>query len=165
MDVADSKRLTERGRQGKIMAAANRRGAGGRHRGVDRGHRRRRPPDPARAHGRRPLPTRCTRRPPRRCARPSNRRVNDVAGARRDRRSTWRMRWDLRSAGRRPSAGPAMEGGAPPVIVGGECIGGVGVAGGDWATDERIAAAAAGRGDRRELESSEREREKEEDGW
>src|SRR4051794_19755233 len=35
----------------------------------------------------------------------------------------------------------AMEGGAP-VIVGGECIGGVGVAGGDWATDERIARAA-----------------------
>src|SRR5881296_4392299 len=40
------------------------------------------------------------------------------------------------------AAGPerwtAMEGGAP-IIVGGECIGGVGVAGGDWATDERIA--------------------------
>jgi len=40
------------------------------------------------------------------------------------------------------AAGPdrwtAMEGGAP-VIVEGECIGGVGVAGGDWATDERIA--------------------------
>jgi len=40
------------------------------------------------------------------------------------------------------AAGPerwtAMEGGAP-VIVGGECIGGIGVSGGDWATDERIA--------------------------
>ena len=40
------------------------------------------------------------------------------------------------------AAGPerwtAMEGGCP-VIVGGECIGGVGVSGGDWATDERIA--------------------------
>src|SRR5215831_11229363 len=40
------------------------------------------------------------------------------------------------------AAGPerwtAMEGGAP-VIVDGECIGGVGVAGADWATDERIA--------------------------
>jgi len=35
----------------------------------------------------------------------------------------------------------AMEGGAP-VIVNGECIGGVGVAGGDWATDETIARAA-----------------------
>jgi glc operon protein GlcG len=32
----------------------------------------------------------------------------------------------------------AMEGGCP-VIVAGECIGGVGVSGGDWATDERIA--------------------------
>ena len=40
------------------------------------------------------------------------------------------------------AAGPerwtAMEGGAP-VIVGGECIGGIGISGGDWATDERIA--------------------------
>jgi glc operon protein GlcG len=35
----------------------------------------------------------------------------------------------------------AMEGGFP-VIVTGECIGGVGVAGGDWETDERIARAA-----------------------
>ena len=26
-----------------------------------------------------------------------------------------------------------------PVIVAGECIGGIGVSGGDWATDERIA--------------------------
>jgi uncharacterized protein GlcG (DUF336 family) len=43
------------------------------------------------------------------------------------------------------AAGPerwtAMEGGAP-VIIEGECIGGVGVSGGDWATDERIARAA-----------------------
>lgn len=43
------------------------------------------------------------------------------------------------------AAGPerwtAMEGGCP-VIVGGECIGGVGVSGGDWATDERIACEA-----------------------
>src|ERR1019366_6408389 len=35
----------------------------------------------------------------------------------------------------------AMEGGFP-VIVDGECIGGIGVAGGDWETDERIARAA-----------------------
>ena len=35
----------------------------------------------------------------------------------------------------------AMEGGCP-VIVEGECIGGVGVAGGDWQTDEVIARAA-----------------------
>ena len=43
------------------------------------------------------------------------------------------------------AAGPerwtAMEGGFP-VIVGGECIGGIGVSGGDWETDERIARAA-----------------------
>lgn len=31
-----------------------------------------------------------------------------------------------------------MEGGFP-VIVDGECIGGIGVSGGDWATDERSA--------------------------
>jgi glc operon protein GlcG len=40
------------------------------------------------------------------------------------------------------AAGPerwtAMEGGCP-VIVEGECIGGIGVSGADWATDERIA--------------------------
>ncbi len=35
----------------------------------------------------------------------------------------------------------AMEGGAP-VFIDGECIGGVGVSGGDWQTDERIAKAA-----------------------
>jgi glc operon protein GlcG len=43
------------------------------------------------------------------------------------------------------AAGPerwtAMEGGAP-VLVDGECIGGIGVSGGDWHTDERIAKAA-----------------------
>ena len=43
------------------------------------------------------------------------------------------------------AAGPerwtAMEGGFP-IIVGGECIGGSGVSGGDWETDERIARAA-----------------------
>jgi uncharacterized protein GlcG (DUF336 family) len=32
----------------------------------------------------------------------------------------------------------AMEGGCP-IFIEGECIGGVGVSGGDWATDERIA--------------------------
>ena len=35
----------------------------------------------------------------------------------------------------------AMEGGYP-ILVGGECIGGIGVSGGDWATDEKIAQAA-----------------------
>ena len=43
------------------------------------------------------------------------------------------------------AAGPvrwtAMEGGVP-VLVGGECVGGIGVRGGDWATDLRIAQAA-----------------------
>ena len=43
------------------------------------------------------------------------------------------------------AAGPerwtAMEGGCP-IIAEGECIGGIGVAGGDWQTDERIAQAA-----------------------
>jgi len=43
------------------------------------------------------------------------------------------------------AAGPerwtAMEGGCP-VVFEGECIGGVGVSGGDWETDERIARAA-----------------------
>lgn len=40
------------------------------------------------------------------------------------------------------AAGPerwtAMEGGFP-IIVGGECIGGIGVSGGDWSFDERVA--------------------------
>ena len=44
----------------------------------------------------------------------------------------------------------AMEGGCP-IIVDGECIGGIGVSGGDWATDERIAREAV-EVDRRELE-------------
>jgi uncharacterized protein GlcG (DUF336 family) len=44
------------------------------------------------------------------------------------------------------AAGPerwtAMEGGAP-ILVDGECLGGVGVAGGDWQFDERVARDAA----------------------
>jgi len=43
------------------------------------------------------------------------------------------------------AAGPqrwtAMEGGHP-IVVDGECIGGIGVSGGDWQTDARIALAA-----------------------
>ncbi len=43
------------------------------------------------------------------------------------------------------AAGPerwtAMEGGVP-ILFDGECVGGVGVSGGDWATDARIAQAA-----------------------
>jgi glc operon protein GlcG len=44
------------------------------------------------------------------------------------------------------AAGPerwtAMEGGCP-IMAGGECIGGVGVAGGDWEFDQRVAQEAA----------------------
>src|SRR4051794_27279637 len=40
-----------------------------------------------------------------------------------------------------PSRWTAMEGGAP-VIVDGECVGGIGVAGGDWKFDEDLARAA-----------------------
>jgi glc operon protein GlcG len=44
------------------------------------------------------------------------------------------------------AAGPqrwtAMEGGSP-ILAGGECIGGVGVAGGNWEFDERVAREAA----------------------
>jgi len=36
----------------------------------------------------------------------------------------------------------AMEGGCP-ILVGGECIGGIGVAGGNWEFDERLAQEAA----------------------
>jgi uncharacterized protein GlcG (DUF336 family) len=43
------------------------------------------------------------------------------------------------------AAGPerwtAMEGGYP-IVVDGECVGGIGVSGGDWQTDARIAVAA-----------------------
>jgi len=40
-----------------------------------------------------------------------------------------------------PTRWTAMEGGVP-IIVDGECAGGVGVSGGDWETDQRIAQAA-----------------------
>jgi glc operon protein GlcG len=47
-----------------------------------------------------------------------------------------------RALGRARAAGPdrwtAMEGGYP-IIVDGECIGGIGVSGADWETDERLA--------------------------
>jgi uncharacterized protein GlcG (DUF336 family) len=48
----------------------------------------------------------------------------------------------LHALGLALAAGPerwtAMEGGCP-IIVDGECVGGIGVAGGDWQLDERIA--------------------------
>ena len=51
----------------------------------------------------------------------------------------------LRALGLALAAGPerwtAMEGGFP-IIVSGECIGGIGVSGGDWQQDEMIARAA-----------------------
>ena len=51
----------------------------------------------------------------------------------------------LHALGLALAAGPerwtAMEGGFP-VIVGGQCLGGIGVSGGDWAQDEAIARAA-----------------------
>jgi glc operon protein GlcG len=37
-----------------------------------------------------------------------------------------------------PNRWTAMEGGAP-VLIDGQCIGGIGISGGDWQTDERIA--------------------------
>jgi uncharacterized protein GlcG (DUF336 family) len=40
-----------------------------------------------------------------------------------------------------PNRWTAMEGGFP-IIVEGECIGGIGVSGGDWTFDERVAKAA-----------------------
>src|SRR5262245_64748935 len=69
----------------------------------------------------------------------SNRRVTSATGA---------QGQDLdvvHALGLALAAGPdrwtAMEGGAP-IVVDGECVGGVGVSGGDWATDERIARGA-----------------------
>lgn len=51
----------------------------------------------------------------------------------------------LHAIGLSLAAGPdrwtAMEGGFP-ILVGGECVGGIGVSGGDWEQDQAIAAAA-----------------------
>ena len=134
MFVADSKRLTHAGAK-KIADTAV---AKARQAGIaisvavaDSG----RPSHRARAHGRRPLPhaalghhqggVRRLQQAPDLLARRSGQQL-DVAHA----------------LGLALAAGPerwtAMEGGCP-VIVEGECIGGVGVSGGDWATDERIA--------------------------
>ena len=66
----------------------------------------------------------------------SNKRPTSPRTARKGSSSTWPTRSALLAAG--PERWTAMEGGCP-VIVEGECIGGVGVSGGDWATDERIA--------------------------
>lgn len=69
----------------------------------------------------------------------SNRRRTTVEGAQGQRLD------DLHALGLALAAGTgrwtAMEGGFP-VIVGGECVGGIGVSGGDWRQDEEIARAA-----------------------
>jgi glc operon protein GlcG len=70
----------------------------------------------------------------------SNRRVTGASGA------TGNTLDVAHALGLALAAGPerwtAMEGGAP-ILVDGECLGGVGVAGGDWQFDERLAREAA----------------------
>jgi uncharacterized protein GlcG (DUF336 family) len=69
----------------------------------------------------------------------SNKRATSARGAQAQELDTTRALGLALAAG--PERWTAMEGGCP-VIADGECIGGIGVAGGDWATDERIAQAA-----------------------
>jgi uncharacterized protein GlcG (DUF336 family) len=69
----------------------------------------------------------------------SNRRVTSAKGAQ-------AQALDVAHAiGLALAAGPerwtAMEGGAP-IFIDGECVGGIGISGGDWETDERIARTA-----------------------
>jgi glc operon protein GlcG len=66
----------------------------------------------------------------------SNRRATGARGAQGQALDTNHLLGLTLAAG--PERWTAMEGGCP-VIVAGECIGGVGVAGGDWKTDEAIA--------------------------
>jgi glc operon protein GlcG len=66
----------------------------------------------------------------------SNKRVTSARGAQAQELDTAHAIGLALAAG--PERWTAMEGGCP-IIVGGECIGGIGVSGGDWATDERIA--------------------------
>lgn len=137
MDIADSKRLTHDGAR-KMMAAAIAKAreariavsccivdAGGHVIILER-------MDGGRFHTLHSCTTKAV------CA-ASNRRVTTAKGA---------VGQDLdvtHALGLALAAGPerwtAMEGGAP-VLVGGECIGGVGVSGGDWKTDLSIAEAA-----------------------
>jgi glc operon protein GlcG len=71
----------------------------------------------------------------------SNKRVTTTRGAQGQELDT------LHAIGLSLAAGPArwtaMEGGFP-IIVDGECLGGIGVSGGDWQQDEDIAKAAIG---------------------
>jgi glc operon protein GlcG len=69
----------------------------------------------------------------------SNKRMTSARGAQAQELDTTHALGLALAAG--PERWTAMEGGCP-VIAEGECIGGVGVAGGNWATDERIAQAA-----------------------
>ena len=66
----------------------------------------------------------------------SNKRVTSARGAQAQELDTAHAIGLALAAG--PERWTAMEGGCP-VIVDGECIGGIGVSGGDWQTDERIA--------------------------
>jgi glc operon protein GlcG len=66
----------------------------------------------------------------------SNKRVTSARGAQAQELDTAHAIGLALAAG--PERWTAMEGGCP-IIVDGECIGGIGVSGGDWATDERIA--------------------------
>ena len=94
--------------------------------------------------------TPCTRRPPRRCARPR------TSGRRRSQGAQGQALDTTHALGLALAAGPerwtAMEGGFP-ILVDGECVGGIGVSGGRLG-DRRAHRARGGRVDRRELEVS-----------
>jgi uncharacterized protein GlcG (DUF336 family) len=66
----------------------------------------------------------------------SNKRVTSARGAQAQELDTAHAIGLALAAG--PERWTAMEGGCP-ILVDGECIGGIGVSGGDWQTDERIA--------------------------
>jgi glc operon protein GlcG len=66
----------------------------------------------------------------------SNKRVTSARGAQAQELDTAHAIGLALAAG--PERWTAMEGGCP-ILVDGECIGGIGVSGGDWQTDERLA--------------------------
>src|SRR5262245_3329699 len=66
----------------------------------------------------------------------SNRRMTSARGAQAQELDTAHAIGLALAAG--PERWTAMEGGCP-ILIDGECIGGIGVSGGDWQTDERIA--------------------------
>ena len=133
MFVAESKRLTHQGAKTIMATAMN--GRPGQHRDRLRDRRCRRACHPDRTNGRRPLPHRALlhHQGGLRRVKPAPDHGQGAAG----------QDLDVSHAiGLALAAGPerwtAMEGGVP-VLVDRECIGGVGVSGGDWATDLRIA--------------------------